>query len=276
MKRLALIVLAAVAILRPARAGTLATFQTGLGNMDLEFYDDDKPVTVSNFIKYVVSGRFDRQFIQRWEPNFVIQGGGYFVTNNSTGPIIDTVPTFANITNEYSVGKKYSNTYGTIAMARQGGVTNSASSQWFLNLTNNAFLDNVDGGFTVFGHVIGGTNILNLFVPPPPTNGIYSVNLGGALNTLPTLSPSPTYSDLIYVKVLLRRDVSLALSQNASGQHVVNWSTVKGVTNSLQFSTTLKTNSWTTYTNVLGNGSPFTVVDSSTDRDRVYRVILQY
>src|SRR5688572_5645985 len=126
------------------------------------------------------------------------------------------------ITNEYSVGRTFSNTYGTIAMARQPTRTNSASSQWFLNLKNNSFLDSVDGGFTVFGRVIAGTNVLNLFIPPPPVHGIFRVNAGGGLSTLPTLSTNPSFGDLIYVKVLLRtnlnRDLNLAVSPTRPGQ----------------------------------------------------------
>src|SRR3954462_10805041 len=114
-------------------AGTLATFTTSVGTMELELYDEERPITVSNFIKYVTSGRFQNQFIQRWEPNFVIQAGGYYVgsdTNNATD--FRTIPIFGTITNEYSLGRNFSNIYGTIAMARHSGNTNSASSQWFL------------------------------------------------------------------------------------------------------------------------------------------------
>src|SRR5262245_44696269 len=59
------------------------------------------------------------------------------------------------ITNEYSVGTVRSNIRGTIAMARQDGVVNSATSEWFVNYKSNAFLDTVDGGFTVFAAVRG-------------------------------------------------------------------------------------------------------------------------
>src|SRR5690242_11955968 len=153
-------------IIRSVHCGTLLTLESTVGNMELELYDEDKPVTVSNFVKYVTSGVFTNLFIQRWEPNFVIQAGGFRVINTTNGLRVSQITSYGNITNEYSVGRTFSNTYGTIAMARQGGVVNSASSQWFLNLTNNSFLDKVDQGFTVFGHITSGTNILNLFIPP--------------------------------------------------------------------------------------------------------------
>src|SRR5215212_836009 len=101
-----------------ASAATLATFRTTLGTMEVEFYDEDKPVTVSNFVKYVTSGRFTNEFVQRWAPGFVIQGGGYAVTNTPNGLDLTPIEPFGTITNEYSVGRPFSNTYGTIAMAR--------------------------------------------------------------------------------------------------------------------------------------------------------------
>ena len=65
----------------PALAGTLAQFRTVFGDIEVELYDQDKPVTVQNFIRYVQSGVWSQMFIHRCEPNFVIQGGGYYVAN---------------------------------------------------------------------------------------------------------------------------------------------------------------------------------------------------
>src|SRR5688572_2896244 len=66
-----LTVLGLLLVARVASAGTFATFETTVGSMELEFYDEDKPVTVSNFVAYVTSGRWENQFLQRWETNFV-------------------------------------------------------------------------------------------------------------------------------------------------------------------------------------------------------------
>src|SRR5271154_5324649 len=143
------------------RAGTLVQFRTAFGDIEVELYDQDKPVTVQNFLNYIQSGRYQNEFAHRLVQNFVVQGGGFALTNNA----INAIPTFAPITNEINAGKFYSNVYGTIAMAKTSD-PNSATSQFFFNLTNNAAsLDstNNSGGFTVFGHVIAGTNVLNLF-----------------------------------------------------------------------------------------------------------------
>ena len=179
MRVLLLLVFVIMGLPREASAATLATFKTSLGTMELELFDEEKPITVSNFVKYVTSGRFENMFVQRWEPGFVIQGGGYYLEDPDGTPVVRTVKTFGPIQNEYGVGETFSNRYGTIAMARQSGVVNSATSQWFLNLKDNAFLDTVDEGFTVFGRVVSGTNVLNLFVPPPPAHEIYLTRLQG-------------------------------------------------------------------------------------------------
>src|SRR5204863_2977164 len=105
--------------LNPARAGTLAQFRTVFGEIDVELYDQDKPVTVENFIRYVQSGAWNNMFIHRCDPNFVIQGGGYSVANRSaTNQFISAVTKFGPITNEFGVGRRFSNVYGTLAMAK--------------------------------------------------------------------------------------------------------------------------------------------------------------
>lgn len=170
-----LALLCAVVAPWPAPAGTLAQFRTPIGTLDVELYDQDKPITVRNFIRYVQAGAYTNMFLHRWVPGFVIQGGGFFVTNRFTAPTIPNVRTFAPILNEYNGDARFSNLYGTIAMAKLGGDPNSATSQWFFNLANNAAnLDTQNGGFTVFGRVIGGTNVLNRFNSTTTTNGVFS------------------------------------------------------------------------------------------------------
>ncbi len=283
MRRIRFGLIAGVLLLvgvRFAQCGTLARFETTLGNMELEFYDDDKPVTVSNFIKYVTSGRFTNEFIQRWAPGFVIQGGGYTLTNTANGVRITSIQPFGTITNEYSVGRTFSNTYGTIAMARSSA-KDSATSQWFLNLKDNSFLDSVNGGFTVFGHVTAGTNILNLFIPPAPTN-LFSFDLG----LTPQGEGTPVIGDatnvaqviagLVYVDIKLHRDLGLTVSRTFRGEKVVSWNSVAGVTNTLEYSTTAIPTAWTVYTNVVGTGTVHSILDPSSDPKRIYRVALTY
>ena len=122
---------------------------TQTSTIDLALYDQQTPLTVANFLAYISAGRYANNIIHRSAPSFVIQGGGYYFVNNTT---YDLVPTYAAVTNEPGI----SNVRGTIAMAKAGGQVNSATSQWFINLANNASnLDAQNGGFTVFGRVLG-------------------------------------------------------------------------------------------------------------------------
>lgn len=117
--------------------------------IDLALFDTAAPLTVANFIAYVTSGRFAANFFHRSVPGFIIQNGGYRFSAPNT---IDIVPTFPAVLNEFGA----SNLRGTIAMAKIGGDPNSAASGWFINLANNsANLDVQNGGFTVFGRVLG-------------------------------------------------------------------------------------------------------------------------
>src|SRR3954471_10257002 len=124
-------------------AGTLAQFRTPYGDLEVELYDQQKPVTVANFKKLVQSGAYQNTFFHRVVPGFVAQGGGFFTVSKSLnvnfGPpwsYVGSVANFGTITNEYSVGPRFSNTNKTIAMAKVGSDPNSATSQWFFNLAN--------------------------------------------------------------------------------------------------------------------------------------------
>jgi len=118
---------------------------TSQGEFCMDLYTQDAPLTVANFLHYVADGDYDNSFIHRSVPGFVIQGGGFRVA-----PLWESVPTDATVTNEF----KLSNQRGTLAMAKVGGDPNSATSQWFINLTDNANpLDTENGGYTVFGKI---------------------------------------------------------------------------------------------------------------------------
>ena len=261
-----------------AHAGTLAIFETRVGdkpvaNMYLDLYDADKPATVRNFIRYVETGRFDNMIVQRWDPAFVIQGGGYYVDTNINH--FRPVQTFGTITNEYSVGRTFSNTYGTIAMARQGGKVHSATSQWFINLTNNVFLDSVDEGFTVFGKVILGTNVLNQFHPETVNNDlkVYQVCANACqsavlnplgepiyLPELPALAPAnPGLDDLVYIDV---RFVEASIAVLPSGAREISWNSVSGVINRVGVRTPGSTQ-WSILGQVTGNGNVMKLTDNS-------------
>lgn len=125
---------------------SLVRLSTAEGPIDIVLLDSQAPITVANFLGYVRRGDYNRSFFHRLVPGFVLQGGGY------TAPPVARVPTQAAIVNEFSPSR--SNVRGTVAMAKIGGNPNSATSEWFVNLANNAAnLDNQNGGFTVFGRV---------------------------------------------------------------------------------------------------------------------------
>lgn len=183
---------------------------TVIGDVDVEMFDQDKPVTVSNFLHYVRGGAYHNLMLNRCVPGFVIQAGALWTPSPlSSSPFrAGTTANYGPITNEYSVGPQLSNTFGTIAMARVGGDTNSASAEWFFNLGNNSTnLDNVDGGFTVFGRVVSSTNALDYFNHIPPQNILH---LGGNYSDLPVLNPQhncnvdancPRYNELYHIKI---------------------------------------------------------------------------
>jgi len=133
---------------------------TSLGVFSIELFENITPITVSNFLNYVNSGRYDGALFHRSVPSFVLQGGGY--TFNQDNYTLDAIATDDPIQNEFNV----SNTRGTVSMAKLGGNPNSATSQWFINLADNSLnLDGQNGGFTVFGKVVGdGMDVVDRIV----------------------------------------------------------------------------------------------------------------
>jgi peptidyl-prolyl cis-trans isomerase A (cyclophilin A) len=129
---------------------TIVQFQTVKGDFEVNLYDEATPETVKNFLSYVESGAYQDTFIHRSVPGFIVQGGGYFY--DFEAETLETIPADDPVINE----PKFSNRRGTIAMAKLGNDPNSATVQWFINLSNNhANLDVQNGGFTVFGEVVG-------------------------------------------------------------------------------------------------------------------------
>ena len=143
-----------VALSAPAFA-TEVTMETPFGDVRIELFDEQAPATVANFLKYVNSGAYANSFIHRSVPGFVIQGGGYYLVEGAP----NAIETFPPVVNEPGI----SNVRGTIAMAKQAGDPNSATSQWFFNLVDNSdVLDDDNGGYTVFGQVLGdGMDIID-------------------------------------------------------------------------------------------------------------------
>ena len=170
--------------------------------------------------------------------------------------------------------------FGTLAIAKQGGDTNSADAEWFFNLADNAFLDAADSDhwFTVFGRVVRGTNVLhalNGFVPytgpkSRPTNVI--VNVGSPLNELPLLRTNATFADLLYFDVTL---LNLAVTNRPGGAEI-SWKSVAGKTNRVEYTRTLPPSS-ELLVRTNGSGGRLQVQDTSDpQRTRFYRVRIEY
>lgn len=129
---------------------------TNFGNISLELTPEKTPKTVANFLKYIEDGYYEGTLFHRVIPGFMIQGGGF-----TTG-LVDK-DSYEPIENEAATG--IINRRGTIAMARTSD-PHSASSQFFINLTDNLFLDyksaNAQGyGYCVFGSVTDGMDVVD-------------------------------------------------------------------------------------------------------------------
>jgi len=146
---------------------TNVRMETALGVIDIELYDDQAPKTVANFLRYAGRGNYSANgFIHRSAKtltgaNFIIQGGGYVYGDGPFGTTVYIhIPEDPPVQNEFSPSR--SNIRGTIAMAKLPNLPDSATSEWFFNLADNsANLDNQNSGFTVFGHVIAGMNVVD-------------------------------------------------------------------------------------------------------------------
>jgi len=282
-----------VLIPAPGRAGTLAQFRTVFGDIEAELYDQDKPVTVQNFKRLIQQSAYLDTFFHRLEPGFVIQGGGFATTARSATNLfappwthLRGVPNFGSITNEFAVGRRFSNTTGTIAMAKTSD-PNSATSQFFFNLGNNtASLDNTNnsGGFTVFGHVVrDSSNVLPLFntldygfgmIPM----GMLYANDALATNVFKTLPVTyagafyPRYQDLFYVDISL---LHVQVAPATGGGQEISWNSVVGRTNRVEWTTNFPP-AWQTLIATNGTGSTMKVTDRSAGPKKFYRVRVDY
>jgi len=129
---------------------------TSMGPIVIELNKDKAPVSAENFVKYVEAGHYDGTIFHRVIPNFMVQGGGF-------NKDMQQKPTQAPIKNEGANGLKNDNY--TVAMARTG-VRDSATSQFFINVKDNDFL-NYSGesqqgwGYAVFGKVVEGKDVVD-------------------------------------------------------------------------------------------------------------------
>jgi cyclophilin family peptidyl-prolyl cis-trans isomerase len=153
-------------------ANPVVVIETSLGDIGLVLYPLDAPITVGNFLRYLREDFYDSLTVHRVIRTFVIQGGG-FDKDMELKPPHEPVP------NEANNGLK--NIRGSIAMARTTD-PHSATSQFFINVTDNTFLNFRDEtpqgwGYCVFGRVIEGMDVVDLIenVPTTTRNGYNDV-----------------------------------------------------------------------------------------------------
>ncbi len=133
----------------------VVSINTNFGSIVVELFEDETPGTVDNFLNYVNDGDYLNTLFHRSDPDFVIQGGGFTsaLTTFSTTTQFSPIATDDSIANESTL----SNTRGTVAMARTAEL-DSATSQFYINLTDNTALDpsasDAHDGYTVFGQVL--------------------------------------------------------------------------------------------------------------------------
>ena len=128
-------------------------FETSKGNFTIELFTQEAPISAQNFLDYTKAGFFDGTIFHRVIPGFVIQGGGFTdkMEQKKNNPPIE---------NEAKNGLR--NRRGTLSMARTSDI-NSATSQFFVNLVDNASLDHRPGnfGYAVFGRVVDGLDVID-------------------------------------------------------------------------------------------------------------------
>ena len=163
MKTRLAIALCAALVCAPALAQKVR-LATSLGDIVVELDKEKAPKTVDNFLQYVKAGHYDGTVFHRVIDNFMIQGGGM-------KPDLSEKPTKAPIPLESRSG--LTNLRGTLAMARTQD-PNSATAQFFINLKDNAFLDQAnsrDGnGYAVFGKVVAGMDVVDKIRAVPTGN----------------------------------------------------------------------------------------------------------
>ena len=178
---------------------------TNIGDMDFILFDSTTPLTVSNFMAYASAGDYADTVFHRSVPGFVVQGGA-FRPDPGTGPdAYVSVPTRPQVPNEPGL----SSVRATIAMAKlgaevSGGGPDSATNQFFINLSNNGpILNNQNGGFTVFGRVtLPGMVVADQMAALP--RGNFNITLNGSpggFEDWPLTASSQTMDNSLAVKM---------------------------------------------------------------------------
>ena len=157
MKKMILMLLtASLLFTAPVFAVEVVVIETNHGDITVELDNEKAPISVANFLTYADSNHYDGTIFHRVIKDFMIQGGNFT-------PDMSPKKTLGQIKNEAGNGLR--NLRGTLAMARTG-VVDSATSQFFINLKDNDFLDHKDNtvrgyGYAVFGKVVKGMDVVN-------------------------------------------------------------------------------------------------------------------
>ena len=149
----------------PAPGNPVVLMSTSLGDIRIELFKTEAPVSVQNFLQYVNDGFYGGTVFHRVKQGFMIQGGGFT-------PSLQEKPTRPPILNEATNGLR--NTRGTVAMARTRALR-SATSQFYINVVDNRALDHTgesptDFGYAVFGRVLSGMDVVDRIVAVPTTS----------------------------------------------------------------------------------------------------------
>jgi cyclophilin family peptidyl-prolyl cis-trans isomerase len=164
--------------------GTVIRFETNAGTFDAELLDADAPVTVANFKAYEASTALDNLIVHRSMESFVVQAGGFTVSDGQISDVVEQPP----IANEFLAAN--SNVRGTLSMALVPDAADSGTSQWFINLGNNSFLD--ADLHTVFGRIIGSGMTVVDQIAAIPIRDVSALYSSDALTDVPLRNPPPT------------------------------------------------------------------------------------
>jgi peptidyl-prolyl cis-trans isomerase A (cyclophilin A) len=176
--------LSGAALAQNTQAAPRVKFSTTAGDFVVEVYPDKAPKTAENFLQYVRDKHYDGTIFHRVIDRFMVQGGGFdagMVEKKTRAPVAHE--------GREAFAKGLKNEVGTLAMARTSD-PDSASSQFFINVANNAFLDPNTGnpGYTVFGRVVSGMDVVNKI------KGVRTANAGmhGDVPVTPVVIQSAT------------------------------------------------------------------------------------
>jgi cyclophilin family peptidyl-prolyl cis-trans isomerase len=164
--------------------GTVIRFETNAGTFDAELLDTDAPVTVANFKSYEASAALNNLIVHRSMENFIVQAGGFTVSGGQISDVVEQPP----IANEFLAAN--SNVRGTLSMALVPDAADSGTSQWFINLGNNSFLD--ADLHTVFGRIIGSGMTVVDQIAAIPVRDLSSLYSSASLTDVPLRDPAPT------------------------------------------------------------------------------------